>query len=438
MTHDQNSAPDDYSGLDAPEQHLPVEDRASRNAPVARQPMEQIGRAMQVQSELLKQMHERQRMLEDVVKDNRRHELMINSAQALNESFQGLQRVQERLADKLDEGSGSSRARFAILTIALLLLVAIGGILTWRIVDSADSLNANLKSALTPNAREQELQADLARLESRVRDVEEADRAAFQAEIEKLRKGLSEITSDNEQLRRERDGALEGLGATKAILTGAQTELADLKGKSQTLEKDNARLTAQGVADQKTITQLNDVIAMMKEARSPAPTKAPDDEVAQKGSARPDAPPGDRASPPPAGGTSEAAVTSASSDALAPFTIAQVDALNLLLKSHRGSDRYELKKVEKSGQKKLWSVTMEVRGPDGNLVRTIDSESMAFWIKGDLLEIEFQGGSVTFHQGMAGKSTKSPFFNDRYVIVVLGTNGKEWLAANHPFVRTRS
>ena len=65
---------------------------------------------MQVQAELLKQMHERQRMLEDVVKDNRRHELVINSAQALNESFQGLQRVQERLADQL---RGQRRRRAA-------------------------------------------------------------------------------------------------------------------------------------------------------------------------------------------------------------------------------------------------------------------------------------------------------------------------------------
>ena len=62
---------------------------------------------------------------------------MINSAQALNESFQGLQRVQERLADKLDYNQTSTRGRFVVIAVALLLLVAVGGILTWRLIDSA-------------------------------------------------------------------------------------------------------------------------------------------------------------------------------------------------------------------------------------------------------------------------------------------------------------
>ena len=117
-----------------------------------------------------------------------------------------------------------------------------------------------------------------------------------------------------------------------------------------------------------------------------------------------------------------------------PFPAAQLEPLNALLKSHRGSDQFELKKVEKIGQKKLWNVAMEVRGPDGTLNKSIEAESLAFWLRGDLLEIEFEGGSVTFHQG-TGKSVKSPFYNNRYVIVVLGANGKEWPAANLPFVR---
>jgi hypothetical protein len=54
-----------------------------------------------------------------------------------------------------------------------------------------------------------------------------------------------------------------------------------------------------------------------------------------------------------------------------------------------------------------------------------------------MLEIEFETGYVTFHQGPAGKSTKSPFFNNRYLIVVLGANGRDWLDSGFPFVRQK-
>ncbi len=44
---------------------------------------------------------------------------------------------------------------------------------------------------------------------------------------------------------------------------------------------------------------------------------------------------------------------------------------------------------------------------------------------------------MTFHQGVNGRPTKSPFFNNRYQIVVLGISGEQWLKANLPFVKTR-
>jgi hypothetical protein len=83
---------------------------------------------------------------------------------------------------------------------------------------------------------------------------------------------------------------------------------------------------------------------------------------------------------------------------------------------------------------------MEVRGPDGDLTKTVEAESATFWIvdkRQPTLELEFQGGNVTFHQGSSGRSTKSPFYNDRYLIVVLLNDGKEWLATNRPFVRVK-
>jgi hypothetical protein len=441
MTHDDADPLDD--GL--PEEAPPP----PRNAPVARQPMEQVARAMQIQAELLKQMHERTRMLEDVVKDNRRHELVINSAQALNESFQGLQRVQERLADKLEDTGGISRARFLVIALALLALAAVGAVLTWRIVEKADTLNSNIRAALDPKGRDAELQSDLAKLESRIQGVEAADRAAFRDELDRLRKNAEGITTERDMLRRERDAAREELGAVKASVSGLQSELAETKSKAQLTEKDNARLSAEALAAQKTLMQLNDLVASLKDARPPAaaPPKQPANEGETARKPTPPPPNDDRpaelhqakpvSAEPAAPGKAEPDVASTAPESLAPFPAAQLAPLNELLKSHRGSDRYVIKKAEKSGQKKLWNVVMEVSGPDNAINKTIEAESVTFAVSDKMLEIEFEVGNVTFHQGPAGKSTKSPFFNNRYLIVVLGANGRDWLDSGLPFVRQK-
>jgi hypothetical protein len=434
-----------------PSDDLPVPEAPARNAPVARQPMEQVARAMQIQAELLKQMHERTRMLEDVVKDNRRHELVINSAQALNESFQGLQRVQERLADKLEDSGGIGRARFLVIALGLVALSAVGATLTWRIVEKADTLNSSIRTALNnPGQRDSEVQSDLAKLENRLQGIEQADRAANQDVIERLRKNLDAIGTERDTLRRERDSAREELGAAKATLTGAQAEVADVKGKSQVLEKENARLAAEALAGQKTLVQLNDVLAAMKDAK-PAGTAPPKQPVTETdaprrpvsppdpvtaGDTAPQIPPQPRPAPAePAAKTDAEPVSSA--EPLAPLPAAQLAAVNELLKKHSGSDRYNIKRAEKVGQRKLHQVVMEVTGPDNVITKTIEAETLAFVMGDRLLDLEFEGGNVTFHQGLAGKSTKSPFFNNRYVIVVLGANGKDWLAADLPFVRAK-
>jgi len=57
--------------------------------------------------------------------------------------------------------------------------------------------------------------------------------------------------------------------------------------------------------------------------------------------------------------------------------------------------------------------------------------------RGDLLELEFEKGGVVFRLGASAKPVKSPFFNDRYQIVVLGVDGKAWIDAGFPFVGAR-
>jgi hypothetical protein len=182
---------------------------------------------------------------------------------------------------------------------------------------------------------------------------------------------------------------------------------------------------------------------MMKAAK--APVSEPAVTAAAKEEARP-APVEPEAPPPPpalvpkaAGQPSGEQVAGASTPALLPFPDKGIATLNEMLKEHAGGDVYEIKKAEKVGGQKLWNVVMEVRGLDGRLTKTVEAESLVFWVDKDFLDLEFQVGSVTFHQGAAGRSTKSPFFNDRYTLPVLlkSGGGAGWLATNQPFVRPK-
>jgi hypothetical protein len=242
------------------------------------------------------------------------------------------------------------------------------------------------------------------------------------------------MAAERDTLRRERDVAREDSGAAKATLATTQTTLAELRGKIEALEKENARLTAQNVSDQRLISQMNTLVASLKNA--PPPPQRPQGQPAGHPGAA------DPGGEPSASGTSETAPVEedaprAESDAA--FTQPQIDALNGLLKTHRGSDRYFVTRAEKVSGGRLVNVAMEVRGADGTLAKTIEAEKLGCFLstRGDLLELEFEGGTVMFHQGVGGRPVRSPFFNNRYQIVVLGVNGPAWLQTGFGFVRTR-
>ncbi len=407
------------------------------------QPIDQIARAMQVQVELLKDLHDRQRTLEDAVKDNKRHELVINSARALNDSFKGLQQVQERLSEQLAEtrSNGLNRGRFVLLLVAVLILAAVGVGIAMSMREGNDALRTDLREALDPAKRDAEVRTALDKVENRLRSVETQDRESYRQEVDQLRKGLDSLTAERDVLRRERDTAREENGATKASLGALQTASNEQKTRLAELEKDNARLTAQSLSDQRLIGQLNNLIASLKD-RATAESAPPVAKVEPKAPVEgpketPDPKPTNPAGPAdaPANAAAKADPTPAKPQSVDP---AQLDALNKLLKNHRGSDRYVVTRAESLASGKLQGVTMEVRATDGSLAKVIEADSLACTLsRTDLLELQFEGGTVTFHQGISGRPAKSPFFNNRYQIVVLGVNAEDWIKSNFTFVKSR-
>ncbi|HYC77957.1 MAG TPA: hypothetical protein VEI02_10050, partial [Planctomycetota bacterium] len=225
-------------------------------APALRAPLETIAHAMKTQADLLRQMHERQRALEDAVRDERRHELTINSAQALNDSFRGLQQTQERLAERLAETQGPSKARAAWIAALVVAVLGAGAAGAWALRRGADDLGDMVKSLEKPRVDE-DARAALKALEARVGGVEATDRAAFQGELDRLRRVVEGAQAERETLRRERDQAREETGVLRGRLADAERDGGEARAKLEALEKENARLSTQSVADRRLLTQLN-------------------------------------------------------------------------------------------------------------------------------------------------------------------------------------
>lgn len=370
--------------------------------------LEPMANVLRAQVELLARMEQRQQDLERSVRDEKRHEVQIRSAEALNESFNGMRRVQEALAQRLEEAESPSRRRWMFAAIVLLALAVVGAAVWLR--EGVEPLRALADRKSSDEA----LTAAIAKLEGRVGGVEERDRDSFRKELDDLRTSLDALRDERDGARRERDDLRSRFEAAAKEFDALRAELATATSKVATLEKDNGRLAAETAADKRLLSELGRVIESLKTTTRPAPIPASGDVAASA-----------KEAPAPV--------------AAVPFASESLDKLNDLLRRHRGSDRYVLTRAERVEGRRLRGVTLEVRGADGSVSRTIDADSLAVWLaaRGDLLELEFERGGVVFRLGASAKPVKSPFFNDRYQIVVLGVDGKAWIDAGFTFVGAR-
>ena len=432
---------------------MPVRPDETGQGLAVRAPMETIAHAMQAQVELLRQLQERQRTLEDAVRDEKRHELVVNSAQSLNEAFRGMQQSQDRLAEKLADGGGSGRALRLWIVAGVLCLLCAAGAAAYFLRVGAEGLDAMAEKLAAPKA-DDAARAALAELSERVKSVEASERAAFQTELERLRTAVDGAAVEREMLRKERDSAREELGLVRAKSQDAEKSVVELRTKLEGSDKELARLTTQSIGDQRLIAQMNNTLETLRtRAAAPAapastgaeasPPNAADDaairaRAADAGRSGGETTAGDAASRPVSGEPAPEKTAEEDPRDL-PFSPGQRDDLNALLAKHRGSPRYTVASATKILDKKLKQVVLEVRGVDGSLDKTIEADSMTVKIspRGEMVDLDFEKGFVVFHGRTQGRDAKSPFFNDRYQIVLLGAPSKDWLTAGLAFVAMR-
>jgi predicted nuclease with TOPRIM domain len=430
-----------------------TDEGAPGGPPALRAPLDTIAHAMKAQVELLRQMQERQRSLEDAVRDERRHDLVVNSAESLNESFKSMRDSQERLADRLEESRGGMpTATRVLLVIGVLTAAGAATAIAYFFRRGADEIRTATEKLAAPRS-DAEARAAIDDLAARVKNVEASEREAFRTELERLRAAVDQGSVEREALRKERDVVREELGQLRVKAGEGERTVAELRAKLEGSDKEIARLTTQSVGDQRLIAQLNNTVEILKTrggagSAAPAPTPpAPegdaaavaDGDLARRiaeslggGAASQPTTEAARAEPPPA---------PAQDAREAPFTPGQRDDLNALLLRHRGRQKYSVASATKILDRKLKNVVLEVRGADGSLDKTIEAESMTVRIspRGEMADLDFEKGHVVYHGSMDGgaRDAKSPFFNDRYQIVLLGAPSKDWLAGGLAFVAMR-
>jgi hypothetical protein len=381
-----------------------------------------LGTALQVQAEILRRLHDQQAKFGEILADQRRSELMIQSTQALNDAFTGMREVQEKLVRRLEtEGKGRGRG----LLVALgLILVAVSLVFGFR------ELRREMQESAVRLAgpREPEVQAlkAMERLESRVLSMEAREKGSLLADFETLRKELVQVQEERRRILNERDQALQDLGAVRATLARREGELEAERERSRLADQELARLQDRALADQRMLGELNKVVEDLR-GRLPvaAPAAIPLAPDAAAGETRTAALAPEVAPPPrPA--------------QAGPVDPALLDRLNLLLSAHRGSEVYELRAAREVDGRGLLGVILQVRGRDGSLAKSVEAERLEFTLtaRTNLLELDFEGGTVAFQSGIA-RTVKSPFFNNRYQIVIIGAETRAWMEAGLPFLRLR-
>ena len=190
----------------------------SRGRPApAEGPLREIAHAFRMNAEALHTLKQMQGDLAKQVRRGDRSELVVQSTQALNETFRNLTSVQQELLRRIQQGQGPSRSSLVPLMLIGLLVVLLGGI--YVILDALDK-RGPADPELAP--------AEVARRE-RAAWKEGREEGASQAEreIERLQAAIGENQRRSAQLQGDLDAKLQQLAEIDQRKRAAEMERDD-------------------------------------------------------------------------------------------------------------------------------------------------------------------------------------------------------------------
>lgn len=441
-----------------------------KTATTLAKPLGDLAKAFALQAELLKNVHETQVKLQQTIEDDRRTEVMLNSTNALNETFRGVRNVQQSLIEKIENSNRASRGVRWALVFAV--VIGIGGA-SWgalelikRQDEKSDVIDERIRSVEENVIPDKNRTIDEVRAE---RDQAKEDARRRSLSVEELQKEVARLTIANGEIEK-RNSILQGsIDAAKTRDDESQRTIAELRDRVMKLDLDSRDALSKLEKAQAEIERLHDeVIERLKSG-----ARLPD--IDELGKRKPIVEAGDpkigderkvvTPTGPDAGNASVASAEKSTSNAEKASATEATDAgekvvtpsgladasraeastkattlINKLLEKQRSKSSWKIESIgaiAKEGH--IENVVISETLPERGVVKKISAKKLMINVspQGDMVDLNFEEGSVesALQGGNLGRPV--PFYNQRYRLTILCLNGDEWLRTRESWLTSK-
>ncbi|MEE9391871.1 MAG: hypothetical protein V3W41_05125 [Planctomycetota bacterium] len=409
-------------------------DREAASA-IAR-PLGELAKAFAVQAEILNQVHQTQARMQSSIEDESKRELMLNSTEALNDTFKGVRATQSELLDELRR---ERRGKRTLLIAGAVLGIALLGVTGFFMKEAFD--------ARRDDGREgsEELSRRLAGIEGGVLPKYERLWKEAREERDDKNRELSELRGDLQarktkilDMQGDLDRLESGQGADDAELrrlrgkkSEDETTISELRSKMATMDREVTDYLRRAETAEARANRLNDDILtrlkqegskFLSETSRPKPPKIVDgvqDAVAETLRQR----------------REEEKRTAVATGQRDPGVVKA--ELNRLLGKTREQSIFRVVSIGEVLQDHLKDVVFTVSNPGRGVIKHVEAKHLHFSVspRGDIVELLFEDGKVKrWMQALRGLGKMNPFYKGKLRITVLVLNGEAWLARRDSYI----
>ncbi len=410
-------------------EHLPAVNpaRSVEELGMALAPLKDLAEAFRQNAETLKNLTESQSRLSRKIDKSDRSEAVMQSTKALNDTFRGVQRTQERLLGRLDEEKKRPLRTFIVVVVVCVALV--GGSL-WILFDWLDRRDlragreqrGTLTDIVTAHTEKvEDLQEGLRRAKTDLdRQTAVAERAAehtldLSGQVTELEEIVNGLRSDQQRLTREAM-QVPDLQGSISRLTG------ELEEAGRLLEEERRR-RAELEAEVAELEGRLEAMARRAMASGPAATgSAPTPEVPAAVAPEPAAPL--RVTPAEAAPAAEPGTSIPPGASTHPGALSRIaSVLNRLLSEAGGEESYEFTKIGGARGRMIYDVEVTNFDASGQEVKRIQAGEarIVVDVPQRSVELRFKKGFIHYY------GVRAPFWGGQYILSVVNVDPGSWL-----------
>ncbi len=410
--------PADDAGIVPEDGNLPAvsPSRMAEELGMAMAPLKDLAEAFRLNSDAMKSLAEGQARLGRRIEKSDRSEAVVQSTKALNDTFRGVQRTQERLMGRLEDEK--KRPLRLLIASAVVFVVLVGGSLyllfTWleeRDRKAGQDKRETIESIVAGHADLMEdLRAKLTRAESELVRRETAAESAA-TNLSDLARRLTEAEKQNIGLRANQKELSREVMQNTELRTTISRLTGELEQKSRDLEAE--RLSRAVFEEQ--IASLEEKLSKMARRAAATPAANPvakiPDETGPEPAAEPEAPP---PAPVPEGAATDAGELKRI-----------VGVLNRLIAEVRGEESFTFTKIGGVRGKTLYDVEVANFDKTGAEIKRIRAGEarIVVDVSGRRVELRFKNGHIYYY------GVRAPFWGGGYIVSMVNVNPATWLGS---------